>query len=314
LVKRRKISSNSLLLGKTSSYRETPGEKANKPMRHNKKRNTALLYEFLIRHVSKCLIESRKDEANKAVAILKKYYKAGSLREELDLFNHAFHTKVKSAEYASKLLGKVLHEAKRIHTRRLDESKTKLIKEINRTFDANAFFAHKIPNYVMYASLQTLLNNATGQKKLHESVNCLQLEEKLVNFMLSERTSQQSLADSLKLDPQYNNAVYRIVINKFNEKYAGALNEAQKKLLSKYAVALISENKKVLSNAIAEELLAVKTKLSVIADKEIARDKDLVKKILECRQRLDQVCPENASEATIISMLQFMSLAEEVSQ
>jgi len=283
-------------------------------MRHNKKRNTALLYEFLIRHVSKCLIESRKDEANKAVALLKKYYKAGPLREELDLFNHALHSKVRTAEYASKLIAQVLKEARRINARRLDESKTKLIKEINRTFDAASFFAHKIPNYVMYASLQSLLNNATGHKKLNESVTCLQLEEKLVTFMLAERTSQQSLAESLKLDPQYNNAVYRIVINKFNEKYAGALNEAQKKLLSKYAVALISENKKVLTNAIAEELQAAKSSLSVISDTEIAKDKDLVKKISECRQRLEQVRPDDASEATIVAVLQFMSLAEEVSR
>ena len=83
---------------------KTTERKLNTNMRHNKKRNTALLYEFLIRHVSKCLIESRKAEANKAVGLLKKYYKSGPLREELDLFDSALQSKVQTAEYASKVL------------------------------------------------------------------------------------------------------------------------------------------------------------------------------------------------------------------
>ncbi len=281
-------------------------------MRHNKKRNTALLYEFLIRHVSKCLIESRKDEANRAVALLTKYYKTGPLRQELDLFNHALYTKVKTPEYASKLLGEVLKEARRMNTRRLDQSKTKLIKEINRTFDGDSFFNHKIPNYVMYASLQTLLNNANGHKKLNESVNRLQLEETVVQHMVSEKHAKLSIKDSLKMDPKYSNAVCRVVINKFNEKYSGTLNEAQKKLLSKYAVSLISENRHVLSKALAEEIENVKTALTRVTDKEIVKDKDLLGKLSECRMKLNQLQPDNVSEANLVAVLKFMSLAEEV--
>jgi hypothetical protein len=283
-------------------------------MRHNKKRNAALLYEFLIRHVSKCLVESRKDEANKAVALLKKYYRSGPLREELDLFNCALNTKVHTAEYASKLLSEVLKRAKRISPKRLDENKTRLIKDINRSFDADSFYAHKIPNYVMYASLQTLLNNETGHKKLHESVNRLQLEEKIVTYLLTDRNEAKSLAESMKLEPQYNNAVYRVVINKFKKKYQEALTESQFRVLSRYAQALISENIAPFRSAVRREVEAAKQKLALVTDPEIGKDKDLMNKISECRTQLHQFDTEKVEEADVVRLLQFMALSDEVTR
>lgn len=278
-------------------------------MRHNKKRNTALLYEFLIRHISKCLVESKEAEANKAVAILKRHFSKNSvLHEELSLFDSIFKHKVKSLPYAAKVLNQILSESSKLNPKALTDAKTKLIKEINQEFDTEAFYSHKIPNYVIYASAQSLFS----RRKEISPIDRLKLEEKIVTFLTEEKGAHQSLAQTLKLDPKYSNAVYKIVLKKFDEKYAESLNENQKKLLGKYAVSLFSENKRIFSNAVKQEMENVRSSIGGIADPEVAKDKDLMHKIQECREHLNEIDTENMTEQSIVRLLQFMKLADTV--
>ena len=278
-------------------------------MRHNKKRNTALLYEFLVRHVSKCLVEKRGDEAVKAVNLIKRHFKVGPLREELDLFNAAFQSNIKTREYAMRVLSAVLEEAKNINANKLDVAKGKLIKEINKTFESRDIFSHKIPHYVMYATLQTLINDESGKKKLPFSK--LQMEERLVDFISKPRTSEQTLNESLRMDPVYNNAVYRIVVNKFEKKYDGVLSENQKKLLTRYALSKISNNSNPLEAFIVAECSRIFNKLDFITDRQIVEDKDLMKKIQECKAKL-RSRDISGNDSDIVMMLRYMSLADEV--
>lgn len=281
-------------------------------MRHNKKRNTGLLYEFLIRHVSKCLIENKTAEAKKAVGLLKKYYQSGLLREELELFKTTLGSRVMTTDYASRLIAESVKQSARFSHKKSDGLKTKLIKDINESFDAADFYSHKIPHYVMYASLQTLMNHGNGGKKLHESMDRIRVEERLAKFLTSEKDATQNMREALKLDPSYNSAVYRIVVNKFDKKYAGVLSESQKRLLTKYAIAVISESTEVLERAVIKEIDGLKERLSIITDGEVLRDKDLMTKISECRVQLNALDTKNISDQNLTTILRFMSLADEV--
>ena len=42
--------------------------------KHNKKRNVGLMYEFLLRHISSCLIEGKSNEAKKVTKILERRF------------------------------------------------------------------------------------------------------------------------------------------------------------------------------------------------------------------------------------------------
>ena len=54
-------------------------------VKHNKKRNTAFIYEVLIREVVKRSIKNEKKERNNTIAVLKEGFKKGSLlRKELE--------------------------------------------------------------------------------------------------------------------------------------------------------------------------------------------------------------------------------------
>lgn len=278
-------------------------------MRHNKKRNSALLYEFLIRHISNCLINDNKEEAKKAVILSKKYFSVNSpLREELNLFNTILKVNVKSRSSAQKVLSEVYSRASKMNIRKLDTQKSKLIKEINHTF--GNIYNHKIPNYTVYASIHTLLSDKRTKKGILDSVDRIKLEDSIVEHLT--RNDDDKITETLKTNPNYNNAVYKFVVDRFHKKYDKRLSENQKKFLTKYSVYLISENKGVMKSAIQKEVENIKKKLLSIQDENVSKDSDLMKKINECYKKFVVTDFEKINEDNILNLLQYMKLVEEV--
>ena len=55
--------------------------------KHNKKRNTAFVYEALLREVTKSIVSRDTERKNKAISILKEYFKQGTnLSKELGCY------------------------------------------------------------------------------------------------------------------------------------------------------------------------------------------------------------------------------------
>ncbi len=281
-------------------------------MRHNKKRNTALLYEFLMRHISKCVVEQNKVESQKAVQILKKHFAPSTpLGQDLKLFNAATKNTFKSRESASKVVSEMLKKAKEMDYGQLDEAKSKLIREINYTIKSPTIYEYKIPNYIVYASVQILLNEVRSKKTLVEFVDKAKLEETVVDFLVKEEKNLP--VEQLKKDSNYSNAVYKFCLKRFNEKYDNTLSENQKKLLTKYAIYLLNEDKKpILKSAIEREVDTMKSKLRLIKDQKVRGDADLMKKLNECYKKLASSTFSEINDKTVLEIMQFMSLVEEV--
>ena len=74
-------------------------------MKHNKKRNTAFLYESLIKELTKAIVRKQEDRKKKIVEIIKKYFNNNSiLREELDVYNSIITTLSLNKEYSLRLM------------------------------------------------------------------------------------------------------------------------------------------------------------------------------------------------------------------
>ena len=278
--------------------------------RNNKKRNTALLIELLVRHISKCWVEGKQDEANKALLISKKYFSESSpLKRELDLFGSTLKTTVKSKESAQKIVNAVCENASKMNARQLDEWKSKLIKEINYTFNSQDIYNYKIPNYTVYASVQTLFNEARNKKKTLNIVDKVKLEETIVEHLI--RVPEQE-EESLKVNPNYSNTVYKFLTQRFNEKYKGKINESQKKLLMNYAAYLISNKDQLIKEYIKKESDKIKNSLKMIKDENIKKDQDLMKKINECCEKFSSNKFETINDQNILELLQYQTLIEEV--
>jgi len=278
-------------------------------MRHNKKRNSALLYEFLIRQISNCLVQKDKKGVSKAMAISKKYFSKGAaLREELDLFKTLLDTSVKSKISASRILNEVLSGAEKMNSRKLDVEKSKLIKEINYTFNEK-FYKHKIPDYKIYASIYTLLNEQRNKKKVLSTVDKIKLEDNILEHLISRNVDKPATP---QIDPNYNNAVFKFVVQRFHKKYENRLTERQKRLLTKYAVYLISEDRSVIDSAIKTEVERIEKNLTTIQNVDVIKDKQLMSQLRECYSSLKKIDFSEINEAKILELLKYVKLSEEV--
>src|SRR5947207_849958 len=102
---------------------------------HNKKRNTGLLYEFLVRHISEGLVSGDERQVHLATKLLKKHFKKGTeLHREFKLFHALVNTTVASSDVAKKIVVEAREAAKRYDVAQLDREKSLLIKGINYTF------------------------------------------------------------------------------------------------------------------------------------------------------------------------------------
>ena len=72
-------------------------------LKHNKKRNTALVYEILIRELTESVVKKNKNKQNKIVSIIKEHFKKDStLKEELELYRSIYETRDLEKKLAEK--------------------------------------------------------------------------------------------------------------------------------------------------------------------------------------------------------------------
>ena len=56
-------------------------------LKHNKKRNTAFVYEALVRELTESVVKNNRNKQNRIVSIIKDHFKQDSvLKEELELY------------------------------------------------------------------------------------------------------------------------------------------------------------------------------------------------------------------------------------
>ena len=74
-------------------------------IRHNKKRNTAFLYEALVRQLTKATIEKDENEKNTILSILKESFKKGTfLSRDLKLYQNILNTDAEEGRVAEKII------------------------------------------------------------------------------------------------------------------------------------------------------------------------------------------------------------------
>ncbi len=205
-------------------------------LRHNKKRNIGLVYEFFSRYVGQAILENRDGDVAKARTLLCKHYnKTTDLYKEYKLFKVLYETRLTNKDSALQLINKVRDAVKLQSQSRLDMEKSSLIHEINLHLGDDKFFNRSVQDYKTYASIQMLLNSWRSLD-LHENIGeAAQLEERLVEHLTRKTELKPSLehADSMSTE-DVDRLVVHMMTQKVNEKFGTALNEEQKKLIQLY--------------------------------------------------------------------------------
>jgi len=208
-------------------------------IKHNKLRNTGILFELLARQITADVMENKKDSI--AVKLMREFFNSKKeLGKELMLYRAFFNVQNISEQKAFQLLKLVTEQRKNLDQNALNTQKYHLIKEIKKNFDLKEFFSARIPSYKIYASIYKSfdaavngINDSTTIEELAGSQFTIveHLSGKTVNREIKEHTELANIVRSQEDDIRF--LSYKILIERFNEKYKG-LDEAQKKLLQEY--------------------------------------------------------------------------------
>jgi hypothetical protein len=256
-------------------------------LKHNKKRNIGLLYEFFTRFIGKAILENRDNDIVKAKTLLKKHLNRGTdLYKELKLFKVLSEANVSNREQALHLINRVREAVKYQSQARLELEKTSLIHEVNSNLNADLFFEESITDYKKLGVIQVLLNTWRDET-LKESVvgETVYLEEKLIDFMTNNKSKDDSQQALQMTTEDVDRLVVNLMTEKVNKKYSN-LNEEQKDVIRLY---VFSKDDAQVKESLVEKLSGIKNKFLAVLPAhrhEFENDKVLIDKLSEVKNTL----------------------------
>jgi hypothetical protein len=278
-------------------------------IKHSKYKNTGVLFELLVRQATSDLM-SNKDP--KAVKIFKKYFTNTELGKEYNLYSSVLNSPKLNETKAEILVTTIVEQAKKLDRVKLDKEKYNLIKEIKKHYDLDNFFKAKIETYKIYASIYTLVENQISTE-IHDTkqiiTNKLTLLEHITKESLTERkVASKVVEEFMKEDKEIRILAYKILVEKFNDRYAG-LSAEQRDLLKEY-INNISDTTK-LRTYLNTKLLEVKTEITSL--KATTKDKVLQIKLNEVLNFIKPMNPnESIKDEVLIGLMQYYQLISEL--
>jgi len=278
-------------------------------IKHSKYKNTGILFELLVRQATSDLM-SKKDP--QAVKIIKKYFTNTELNKEYNLYNTVLNTPKLNETKAEILITTVVEQARKLDRERLKKEKYNLIREIKKYYDVEDFFKAKVDTYKVYGAIFTLIESQISKEYSDTKqiiTNKLTLLEHVTKESLTERKIASKVVEEfMKEDKEIRTLAYKILIEKFNDKYSD-LSDDQKDLLKEY-INNISDTVQ-LRTYLNTKLLEVKSEISSL--KNTIQDKATQIKLNEV---LNFIKPIGAKEAvkdeTLIGLMQYYQLIQEL--
>lgn len=255
-------------------------------IKHNKLRNTGILFELLVRQITTDVMENKQHGA--AVKLMREFFNSKKeLGKELMLYRAFFNVQNISEQKAFQLLRLITEQRKTLNQNTLNIEKYLLIKEIKANFDLKEFFSARIPGYKIYASIYKTFDSSVDITSIEELATSQftiveHLSGKTTNKQIKDNTELSSLVRGQNEDIRF--LTYKILIEKFNEKYKG-LDAPQKKLLQEY-IYNISNTSKLKTFVHGESKRLVK-EFKILSS--IVRDKVIRIKLSEVVSQLEKI-------------------------
>ena len=219
-------------------------------MKHNKKRNTAFLYESLVKELTKAVIYQQENKKKVVLAMIKENFHRGSpLHEDLQLYKSILENKDKmTKDFTERFLVETKKDYDALDRKSIFNSQTKLINQINKQLGTNVF-ANFVPNYKEIATVGSWFQDNKSTAK-----NRLIIETKVKQILVPSQKEEKEMR-------HIDNLTYKTFVGKFNDTYKNTLQENQKNLLTNY-ITSFSDNGLGLKVFINEELQVLKEKLT----------------------------------------------------
>ena len=270
--------------------------------KHNKKRNTAFLYESLLKEMSKSIVKNDENRKKRILSILKEFFSHGKvLRKELDLYKFLYETRKIDTYTAERIIQEARKDYSSLNLKEIFNAQTALISLVNKKLGKSAFSAF-VPNYRSLATISQIFNNEMPAKSR------VLLERKIISVMIASPKEESRMTKM----PKVNDLAYKTFINKFNNKYGSDLLSEQKDLLTRYIMSL-SDDGISLKVFLNEEVARLKKDMnSALKDDEYKDDKMIRGKIEQVAQLLESFSLRKIDGLMIEKVLKIQSFVGEI--
>jgi hypothetical protein len=236
-------------------------------LKHSKVRNTAILFELLVRQIA---ADTMDNQDSPAIALLRKHFKEGTeLYKELSLYRTLAEERFDSHQ-ATRFLSAAVQSRKQLNETILRRSKYNLIRDIKNKLVFENFINARISNYKLNASIFKVFEYNISDAPA-EITRC---HGTIIEHVARKETLPVPVVESFtKEDPVIRKLASKIVVDRFNEKYS-SLNTSQKELLREYVnsinnspalldtvknqIPIIVENLNTLNDTIPSKVIKIK--------------------------------------------------------
>lgn len=278
-------------------------------IKHNKFKNSGVIFELLIRQIASDTM-SGKDSL--ALEILKKYFNKTELAKEHKLYQALITTKSLSEGKAESLINATIELSSRLNQSALRNEKYNLIKAIREAYNIEDFFKAKINNYKQYAAACTLIEAHRSLEFIDPTQvieNKLTLLEHISRTEIDkEKTGDRLMEEFAGMDKGMRMLTYRKLLERFNNKYS-TLSDKQKLVLKEY-INNISNTIK-LRDFVNENFVVIKKELTTL--NKTVTDKTTQIKINEVVNMVKPIeKTQNVKDENLVSLLQYYQLIDEL--
>jgi hypothetical protein len=265
--------------------------------KHNKKRNTAFLFETLIRELTKSFISKDAAKSAKIKTIFKESFNREShLAQELDCYK-ALQKKSSLDRYtAEKLIFEAKSKYNKLNRNKIFAEQSAVIKRINKELGPETY-NNFVPNYKTYATLSQIFGDKIPVK------NRVLLESEILETLTSD--------DDLKKPMKHiDTLVVKTFTQSFNDKYSNLL-ESQRELLQQYITSFL-DNGVDFKIYLGEQLKNIKKEIeNSLRLEEVKNDSEMVKNTKEALVLVENFDVSTVGKRELIKVLELQKLIEE---
>jgi hypothetical protein len=267
--------------------------------RHNKKRNTAFVYEALVREATVAILKKDIKRRNTALKLIKKHFKEGTLlRKDLECHRSLYENQGLQKDISEKILREAKLSSRLLDADHLFKAQSALINDVNKELEP-AVFNNYVPNYKTLASIAQIFSDKISPK------NQVILESEIIKNMTNAKESPTTIEE-------IDNVVMRAFTQKFNNKYDTDLLSEQKELLT-YYISSFADNAVELKIYLNEEITRLKSQLEEAKNiKEIKSDPQMLEKTTQIIERLKGFSKQSINDELLLTVMKTQSLVKEI--